>query len=169
MGSNNSYADSGTASRVFFTFLSWLSEKQSFVFIVSTANNIIDLPPEILRKGRFDEIFFINLPNSIERRHIFKIHLIHVRPLTWFNYDIDLLSKIAVNFSGSEIRQVIIETMHNAFCEKREFSILDIVNVIQSFVPLYLTCQANIANLQQWADCGKVSLASDYSDEFLLD
>lgn len=169
LGSSNSYADSGTANRVFLTFLNWLSEKQSFVFIVSTANNIIDLPPEILRKGRFDEIFFINLPNSIERRHIFKIHLMHTRPLTWFNYDIDLLSRIAVNFSGSEIRQVIIEAMHNAFYERREFSTLDVVNVIRSFVPLYFTYQSNIAILQQWADCGKIRLASDYSDEFRLD
>lgn len=163
-GVMNSYGDSGTSNRVFLTFINWLSEKNSFVFIVSTANNIMNLSSEMLRKGRFDEIFFINLPNSVERKHIFKIHLMRIRPLTWFNYDINFLSNISVNFSGSEIQQVITEAMHNAFYEEREFNTLDIVNVIKFFVPLYFTYQSNIATLQSWAESGKIRLASDYLD-----
>lgn len=163
-GVTNSYGDSGTSSRVFLTFINWLAEKNSFVFIVSTANNIADLPSEILRKGRFDEIFFVDLPDFLERKCIFRIHLMKMRPLTWFNYDINLLSKISLNFSGAEIKQVIVEAMHDAFYEEREFNTKDIINVIDEFVPLYLTHQSSIATLQQWAESGRIRLASDHLD-----
>nr|YP_010986286.1 AAA family ATPase [Pachymeniopsis lanceolata]WOL37204.1 AAA family ATPase [Pachymeniopsis lanceolata] len=156
--------DSGTTNRVLSSFLTWLSEKETQVFVVATANNILSLPSELLRKGRFDEIFFLDLPNHKERLKIFQIHLMKVRPLTWKNYDINELSKLTDKFSGAEIKQLIIEAMHNAFYEKREFNTEDIIAVIKSFVPLSFTDQGSISALQDWAKLGKVRLASEVSE-----
>nr|YP_010204047.1 hypothetical protein LK038_pgp134 [Ahnfeltia fastigiata]UAT97538.1 hypothetical protein Ahn.fas.Ore.pt_088 [Ahnfeltia fastigiata] len=156
----NNNRDSGTTSRVFVTFLTWLSEKKSPVFVVATANNCMYLRPELLRKGRFDEIFFLDLPNIQERNSIFKVHLMNARPLTWHGYDLNYLSSITEGFSGAEIQQSIIEGMHKAFYEKREFITLDIVDAINDFIPLSFTDQVTISELQQWANLGKVRLAS---------
>ena len=154
-------SDSGTTSRVLSSFLTWLSEKSKKVFVVATANNILNMPPEILRKGRFDEIFFLDLPSKYERCVIFKIHLMKVRPLTWTLYNIDHLSEITKNFSGAEIRQSIIEAMHNAFYERRDFTTGDIDLAIQELIPLAFTDASTISSLQNWARLGKVRLASD--------
>lgn len=151
--------DSGTTNRVLSALLTWLSEKTSPIFIVATANSISDLPPEIIRKGRFDEIFFLNLPNIKERQSIFTIHLKNVRPLTWQNYNIIYLSQISEQFSGAEIEQSIIDAMHNAFYEKREFTTLDIILTIESCIPLAFTDKYNIEQLQQWVNQGKLRTA----------
>lgn len=151
--------DSGTANRVLSEFLTWLSEKNSAVFIVATANNITDLPTEILRKGRFDEIFFLNLPNTIERQYIFNIHLKKIRPLTWNQYNTLYLSQITQQFSGAEIEQSIIDAMHNAFYDQREFTTTDIISVINSCIPLAFTDKHNVDKLQQWLDQGKIKIA----------
>lgn len=156
----NSNGDSGTTNRVLSSFLTWLSEKNKRVFVVATANNILNLPPEILRKGRFDEIFFLDLPNKIERTKIFQIHLMKIRPLTWVRYDIDLLSDATENFSGAEIKQSIVEAMHNAFYEKRDFNTNDVIIAIREFIPLAFTDYSAISQLQGWAKLGKVRLAS---------
>lgn len=156
---SNSNNDSGTTNRVTNIFLTWLSEKNSYIFIVATANNINNLPLEIMRKGRFDEIFFLNLPNFEERLNIFQIHLKKVRPLTWEKYNIYYLSKISLNFSGSEIKQAIIEAMYNAFYENREFNTKDIVKSIQIIIPISFTDEIGIYNLQLWAKSGKIRLA----------
>jgi AAA+ superfamily predicted ATPase len=155
-----SKGDSGTTSRVLSTFITWLSEKTSSVFVVATANNIYSLPPEILRKGRFDEIFFIGLPNSEEKKLIFKVHLSKVRPQSWSTYDINLLSQKASNFSGAEIEEAIIEAMHLAFSASREFITQDILNSIKESVPLAYTNKEKLAVLEEWAIAGKVRLAS---------
>ena len=105
--STNSNLDNGTANRVFSTFLTWLSEKTSPVFFIATANNIEVLPPELLRKGRFDEIFFLNLPSQLEREKIFSVHLSRIRPNSVSDFDIPLVSARTANFSGAEIEQVI--------------------------------------------------------------
>ena len=151
--------DSGTTNRVLSELLTWLSEKTSSIFIVATANSISDLPPEIIRKGRFDEIFFLNLPNIKERQSIFNIHLKKVRPLTWHKYDTVYLSQISKQFSGAEIEQSIIDAMHNAFYERREFTTLDIIRTIESCVPLAFTDKYNIEQLQQWVYQGKLRIA----------
>nr|YP_009313226.1 Hypothetical protein ycf46 [Dichotomaria marginata]SCW21480.1 Hypothetical protein ycf46 [Dichotomaria marginata] len=151
--------DSGTSNRVLATLLTWLSEKTSPVFVVATANNISNLPNEILRKGRFDEIFFINLPNFKERKKIFQVHLQKIRPDTWHRYNIPYLAKYSHLFSGAEIKQVIIEAMHTAFHEQREFTSLDILNAIDTLVPLAFTDQNNVEKLQTWASLGKIRLA----------
>ena len=101
--------DSGTTSRVLATFITWLSEKTSPVFVVSTANNIEAIPPEIIRKGRFDEVFFLGLPNKEERNSIFKVHLNKYRPDKIENFQVNLLSDLSTDFSGAEIEQTVIE------------------------------------------------------------
>lgn len=155
-----SKGDSGTTSRVLATFITWLAEKKSSVFVVATANNIHSLPSEIIRKGRFDEIFFIGLPTKEEKKSIFKVHLSRLRPKSWNSYDISLLSDMAKKFSGAEIEESIIEAMHTAFSENREFTVKDIIESINQFIPLANTHQEKIDFLQDWALAGKARLAS---------
>jgi len=155
----NSSNDSGTTNRVLGSFLTWLSEKNSQVFIVATSNSLSSLPSEIIRKGRFDEIFFLDLPSLVERQEIFKIHLKRIRPITWKNYNIKELSKITQQFSGAEIEQAIIEAMYSGFHENREFTTLDIINCIKESIPLAFTDKKNIEILQDLVNSGKVKLA----------
>nr|YP_009392999.1 hypothetical protein [Bostrychia moritziana]ARW61561.1 hypothetical protein [Bostrychia moritziana] len=151
--------DSGTVNRVTNIFLTWLSEKKVNVFIVATANDVNNLPIEMLRKGRFDEIFFIDLPSFKERINIFKIHLQKVRPLTWQKYNIYYLSKITKKFSGAEIEQSIIDAMYNAFYEKREFVTKDIIKSAQDIIPLAKTNESKISKLRQWGYSGNIKIA----------
>nr|QCI05284.1 hypothetical protein [Compsothamnion thuyoides] len=155
----NNNNDSGTTNRVINGLITWLSEKNNSVFIVATANNILDIKTEILRKGRFDEIFFLDLPNFEERLNIFKIHLKKLRPLNWHKYNIYYLSQITYKFSGAEIKQSIIEAMYDAFYESREFNTRDIANAISELIPLAFVDESTIHNLQQLAKDGKVRLA----------
>nr|ALL97348.1 ycf46 [Pyropia endiviifolia] len=155
-----SQGDSGTSARVFGTFITWLSEKKAPVFVVATANKIQSLPSEMLRKGRFDEIFFLDLPNCQERELIFKIHLSKIRPRSWQKYDIKQLSLLCNKFSGAEIEQAIIESMHTAFSEEREFNTQDIKTAIKQFVPLAFTDKEQVEKLQAWASDGRARNAS---------
>ena len=152
--------DSGTTSRVFGTFITWLAEKKSPVFVVATANNIRALPPEILRKGRFDEVFFVGLPNQIEREEIFKVHLSKLRPHNLDNYDCKRLAYETPDFSGAEIEQTIVEAMHIGFSQNRDFSTDDILEAASQIVPLAKTAQEQIQFLQNWVAAGKARLAS---------
>nr|YP_009398154.1 hypothetical protein [Thaumatella adunca]ARW67340.1 hypothetical protein [Thaumatella adunca] len=151
--------DSGTTQRITNIFLTWLSEEQKNVFIVATANTIKYLPIEILRKGRFDEIFFIDLPNFIERIKIFQIHIKKIRPLSWKKYNIYYLSKISKKFSGAEIEQSIIEAMYIAFYENREFTTKDIKLSIENIIPLAHIEKEKILKLRQWGHSGKIKIA----------
>ncbi|TVQ42814.1 MAG: AAA family ATPase [Gloeocapsa sp. DLM2.Bin57] len=152
--------DGGTTSRVFGTFITWLAEKTSPVFVVATANNIRSLPAEMLRKGRFDEIFFVGLPNQKEREAIFEVHLNHLRPHKLREYDINRLAYETPDFSGAEIEQSLIEAMHLGFSQNRDFTTEDILNAVSQIIPLARTAQEEIQFLQQWADSGKARLAS---------
>ncbi|MEB3230332.1 MAG: AAA family ATPase [Leptolyngbyaceae bacterium] len=152
--------DSGTTSRVFGTFITWMAEKQSPVFVVATANNIQALPPELLRRGRFDEIFFVGLPNRAERQAIFAVHLQRLRPQTLKNYDPARLAYETPDFSGAEIEQMIVEAMHIAFSQNRDFTTDDIVEAASQMIPLARTAQEQIQQLQQWAEAGRARLAS---------
>ena len=152
--------DSGTTSRVFGTFITWMAEKRSPVFVVATANNIKALPPEMLRKGRFDEIFFVGLPNQEEREAIFKVHLSRLRPHNLSNYDLKRLAYETPDFSGAEIEQTLIEAMHIGFSQNRDFSTDDILEAASQIVPLARTAQEQIQFLQDWAAAGKARLAS---------
>jgi SpoVK/Ycf46/Vps4 family AAA+-type ATPase len=155
--------DSGTTSRVFGTFVTWMAEKTSPVFVVATANNIRSLPPEMLRKGRFDEIFFVGLPSQEERKAIFTVHLSRVRSPNLKQYDVDRLAYETPDFSGAEIEQTIIEAMHIGFSQNRDFTTDDILEAASQIVPLAHTAQEQIQFLQEWAAAGKARLASKHS------
>ena len=152
--------DSGTSNRVLATFISWLSEKTKPVFVVSTANNIDLLPLEIIRKGRFDEIFFLDLPKTEEREEIFKIHLQEFRPNTWDSFDYSKLAKLSESFSGAEIRQSVIEAMYLAFYEEREFTTDDICWALKELIPLADFETNQMMNLYILAESGQIRLAS---------
>ena len=152
--------DSGTSNRVLATFISWLSEKTKPVFVIATANNIDLLPIEIIRKGRFDEIFFLDLPEQEEREEIFKIHLQTFRPNSWELFDYSQLAKASESFSGAEIRQSIIEGMYHAFYEKREFTTEDICMALKELIPLAHLESDQMIRLQQWASSGRIRSAS---------
>jgi len=155
-----SRGDGGTTSRVFGTFITWLSEKTSPVFVVATANNIQSLPPELLRKGRFDEIFFVGLPTEREREAIFNVHLSRLRPHNLRNYDLKRLAYETLDFSGAEIEQILIEAMHIGFSQDRDFSTEDILEAASQIIPLARTAQEQVQHLQEWARAGKARLAS---------
>ena len=158
--SNESNGDSGTSNRVLGTFVSWLSEKTKPVFVVGTANNISALPAEVIRKGRFDEIFFLDLPLQEEREEIFKIHIQEFRSQNWELFDYKKFSKLSESFSGAEIRQSIIEAMYFAFHEEREFTTQDICHAIKNTVPLSELDTKQMQILQSWASSGRIRPAS---------
>ena len=152
--------DSGTSNRVLATFINWLSEKTKPVFVVSTANNIDLLPLEIIRKGRFDEVFFLDLPKEEERKEIFRIHLQQFRPKRWKEFNYNKLAERSESFSGAEIRQSIIEAMYQAFYEKREFTTNDICLALKDLIPLAHLETNQMLKLQNWASSGQIRLAS---------
>ena len=152
--------DGGTASRVFGSFITWMAEKTSPVFVVATANNILSLPPEMLRRGRFDEIFFVGLPSQGDRQAIFEVHLSRLRPHTLKTYDLTRLAYETPDFSGAEIEQVIVEAMHLGFSQNRDFTTDDILTAASEMVPLARTAQEQIEALQAWAAAGKARMAS---------
>ncbi|MEA5512757.1 AAA family ATPase [Nodularia sp. UHCC 0506] len=155
--------DAGTASRVFGTFITWLAEKTSPVFVVSTANDIQALPPEMLRKGRFDEIFFVGLPTQDERKAIFNVHLSRLRPHNLKSYDIERLAYETPDFSGAEIEQTLIEAMHIGFSQNRDFANEDILEAASQIIPLARTAVEQIQQLQEWAASGRARLASKHN------
>jgi SpoVK/Ycf46/Vps4 family AAA+-type ATPase len=149
---SSNQTDGGTASRVLGSFLTWMQEKESPVLVVATANDVSQLPPEILRKGRFDEIFFVDLPSEEERLEIFKIHLAK-RKRDPFNFDLDLLVDNSASFTGAEIEAAIISAMYEAFDDnKRDFKTEDILNAIDDTVPLAVTMKEQIDGLRSWAN-----------------
>ena len=154
--------DSGTTSRVLATFITWLAEKTTPVFVVATANNIEWIPPEVIRKGRFDEIFFLGLPTRKEREAIFEVHLTKSRPEKLDVFQIPLLSDLTKDFSGAEIEAVITDAMRLGFSKKREFTNEDIIISIQNCVPLAKTKNKEIKALQSWSESGNVVPASKY-------
>ena len=159
--SSQNSGDNGTTNRVLATFITWLAEKTTPVFVVATANNIQWIPPEVIRKGRFDEVFFLTLPNYNERNSIFEVHLKKVRPDNFSEFQIPLLAKVSKDFSGAEIEQSVVEAMRLAFNEKREFVTEDILSSIQNMVPLAKTKNKELEALRAWADSGNIALASD--------
>jgi hypothetical protein len=144
-------SDGGTAARVFGTFIQWLSEKNSPVFVVATANRIDQLPAELVRKGRFDEIFYVDLPTLKEREEIIKIHL-NKRNLGVDNFDIKSIAESSEDFTGAEIESIIKESMYTAFADNiRKVTTEDIINEAKNLVPLSLTMGEQIGQLRQWA------------------
>jgi SpoVK/Ycf46/Vps4 family AAA+-type ATPase len=143
-------SDAGTTARVFGSFLTWMQEKTSPVFVIATSNDISILPPEALRKGRFDEIFFIDLPASDERREIFAIHLAK-RGRDPLAFDLNTLARQSEGFSGAEIEQAVISGLYDAFEADRELDNDDLLCNLNNTVPLSHTFEAHIGALRNWA------------------
>ncbi len=159
--------DSGTSARVFGTFLSWMQEKTAPVFVIATANQIALLPPEMMRKGRFDEIFFIDLPTDAERRVIFSLHIasrlkagpaLGALPVT--DALLDSLVAATEGFSGAEIEQVVISSCFDAFHERRALTGDDLLREISKTVPLAVTQAEQIDALRAWADVRAVAASA---------
>lgn len=144
-------ADGGTAARVFGTFLTWLSEKKTPVFVAATANDISHLPPELLRKGRFDEIFFVDLPAAAERAEIFEVHLGR-RGRDSGTFDLPALVKASVDFSGAEIEEAILSALYESFHGREELRTAHLLDVLSATVPLARTMDEQIQRLRSWAD-----------------
>ncbi len=151
-------SDGGTSQRVLANVLTWMAEKTSAVFVVATANGVERLPGELLRKGRFDEIFLLDLPTIEERFRIIELHIRQRRP----NLSIPLNSVIdrTEGFSGAELEQTVIEAMHLAFAERRELQETDLILAATQLVPLSRTAREQLDSLKQWASTGRARPAS---------
>ena len=143
-------SDGGTSSRIFGSFLTWMQEKTSPVFVMATANRVERLPGEFLRKGRFDELFFVDLPNAEERKDIFRIHL-SKRRREIERFDLDQLANVCDGFSGAEIEQALVAAMYEAFAQDREFTQLDIIAASRATMPLSKTMTEQVTALRDWA------------------
>lgn len=160
----SSGGDSGTSSRVFGTFLTWMQEKTKPVFVIATANNIHSLPAEMLRKGRFDEIFFVDLPTQKERIDIFKLHikkrLRNKKAIGDFALNYTVLNQLAdktEGFVGAEIEHSVISALFEAFSEDRGINIEDFEKAIRNTVPLSITQEEQIRAIRKWADVRAVA------------
>ena len=149
--SGKGVSDSGTTARVFSTFLTWMQEKTAPVFLIATANEVTALPPEMLRKGRFDEIFFVDLPDAAERKHIFSIHL-RKRKRKPEDFDLDKLGNLAAGFSGAEIEQAVLGGLFNAFELERDLTQADLEAEVKAAVPLSVMMREEIEELRTWAE-----------------
>ena len=152
--------DAGTSQRVFAHLLTWMQDKTSPCFVVATANNIAALPPELLRKGRFDEIFFLDLPSTGERREIFTVHL-KKRKCVTADYDLDLLARESEGYVGAEIEQIVIDAMYLAFNENmRRVTMEDLLACIRKQVPLSISQRETVALLRAYLAEGRAVSAS---------
>lgn len=175
--SSGSSGDSGTSTRVFGTFLTWMQEKKAPVFVVATANNISRLPPELLRKGRFDEIFFVDLPTKSERRDIFELHLKKRLTNDYIGSQLPLtdalwerLAELSDGFVGAEIEQAVVTALYEAFFAQRPLLEKDLEYAITNTVPLSVTQAEQILSLRQWANVRAVAATAKedreaYSEE----
>ena len=142
--------DSGTSRRAVGTFLTWLAEKKAPVFVVATANDIAALPPELIRKGRFDEIFFVDLPERTVRREILAIHA-QRRGLDLSAADLDRLVAASDGFSGAELEQAVVSALYNAHATQQQPSAAHVLREIQATRPLSRVMAERIDELRRWA------------------
>jgi SpoVK/Ycf46/Vps4 family AAA+-type ATPase len=159
--------DSGTSSRVFGTFLTWMQEKTKPVFVVATSNDISALPAEMLRKGRFDEIFFVDLPTSLEREQIWRLHLqrrlLYPKVRDTFQMEDRVITQLAQQsegFSGAEIEEAVVAGLFEAFFEERGLKLGDLQRSIQNTVPLSITQAEQIRSVREWAQLRAVAATS---------
>lgn len=143
-------SDGGLSKRMFGSLLTWMQERRAPVFLIATANDIEALPPELLRKGRFDEIFFIDLPDAEARRMIFAIHL-RKRKREPSEFDLVALANAAEGFSGAEIEQAVIAALHDAFAEKSQLATSHILFALQNSPPLSVTMAEKVQALRRWS------------------
>ncbi len=139
-----------TTQRVFGQFITWLQEKRKPVFVVATANNVADLPPELLRKGRFDELFFVDLPDANERREVLQVH-VGRRGLDPASLDLDGLVETTRNYTGAELEQVVVDGLYRAFARGEKAKSSDFLAAAEQAVPIYNTYEEDIKQLRDWA------------------
>jgi len=149
-GPDSASADAGVSSRLLASFLSWMQERKPAVFVAATCNNVTVLPPELIRKGRFDELFFVDLPSAAERKQVFSIQLTK-RKRNPADYDLDRVAAAAKGFSGAEIESALQTALYAAFARKQEPSNEDLLTALASTVPLSVTRAEEIAELRDWA------------------
>jgi ATP-dependent 26S proteasome regulatory subunit len=149
-GPDSASADAGVSSRFMASFLSWMQERKPAVFVAATCNNVTVLPPELIRKGRFDELFFVDLPSETERKQVFAIQLAK-RKRNPADYDLDKIAGAAQGFSGAEIESAVQTALYAAFAAKRELSNEDLLTSLSSTVPLSVMRAEEIAELREWA------------------
>ena len=143
-------ADGGLSQRMFGTLLTWMQEHEAPVFVVATANDIEALPPELLRKGRFDEIFFVDLPTTAVRQEILAIHLAK-RNRDPEAFDLNALAEASDGYSGSEIEQGIISALHEAYTDNTDLDTERIATALKASPPLSRTMAEKVATLRDWA------------------
>jgi ATP-dependent 26S proteasome regulatory subunit len=149
-GPDSASADAGVSSRLLASFLSWMQDRKAPVFVAATCNNVTALPPELIRKGRFDELFFVDLPNKEERKQIFAIQLTK-RKRNPADYDLEKIAASAQGFSGAEIESAVQTALYAAFSQKRELRNDDMLTALSSTVPLSITRAEEIGTLRDWA------------------
>ncbi|MBP5232105.1 MAG: AAA family ATPase, partial [Planctomycetes bacterium] len=159
-------SDNGTSARIFATFLTWMQEKDAPVFVMATANDISRLPPEMLRKGRFDEVFFVDLPTSREREAILRLHwekrLRDPGVRGDFSIDGSLPALVAMTegYSGAELENVVISGLFEAFSESRALRMADLERAARNTVPLSVTQAEKVMELRVWAASRAVSASA---------
>ncbi|MBI5528418.1 MAG: AAA family ATPase [Deltaproteobacteria bacterium] len=149
-GSLGGTSDGGTGSRVFGTLLTWMQEKAARVFVVATANRIEILPPELLRRGRFDEIFFVDLPGAAAREEIARIHLSR-RGRNAATFDLARLAETTDGFSGAELEHCVVEGLFHAFDNDRDLTTEDLLSVARDTIPLSITSSEELQRSRAWA------------------
>jgi len=149
-GPDSASADAGVSSRLLAAFLSWMQDRKPAVFVAATCNNVTVLPPELIRKGRFDELFFVDLPSVAERMQVFSIQLTK-RKRNPSDYDLSRVAAAAKGFSGAEIESAVQTALYAAFARKQELSTEDLLTALTSTVPLSITRAEEIAELRAWA------------------
>ena len=149
-GPDSASADAGVSSRLLASFLSWMQDRKAPVFVAATCNNVTVLPPELIRKGRFDELFFVDLPNQAERRQIFSIQLAR-RKRNPAEFDLEKVSAVANGYSGAEIDAAVQGALYAAYSEKKQLTTQSLIDALAQTVPLSTTRAEEIADLREWA------------------
>ncbi len=149
-GPDSASVDAGVSSRILAAFLSWMQDRKAPVFVAATCNNVSALPPELIRKGRFDELFFVDLPNQAERKQIFVIHLAR-RKRNPADFDLDRIAAAARGFSGAEIDAAVQTALYAAFSSKQAISTQSLIDAARTTVPLSTTRSEEIEALRAWA------------------
>ena len=160
VGVNGDSGGSDVSKRMFGAFLTWMQEKEKPVFVFATANDITSLPPELLRKGRFDEIFSVGLPNQKEREEIFKVHLKKVKNNTVF--DLKRLSEKTEKFIGAEIESVVKEALENAFLDSSTITTESLLQLIDKMTPMAISQKSKIEEYEKKIRELQVQSASNF-------
>jgi SpoVK/Ycf46/Vps4 family AAA+-type ATPase len=149
-GPDSASVDAGVSSRILAAFLSWMQDRKAPVFVAATCNNVTVLPPELIRKGRFDELFFVDLPNQAERKQIFAIHLAR-RKRNPAEFDLDRVAAAAKGYSGAEIEAAVQTALYAAFASKQAVNSQGLLDALKATVPLSITRSEEIEDLRAWA------------------